>query len=342
MTGAAGWTTVGLVAAIVLLLSILVLRRVVVGVGRRRLARVAPALDEALIMHLAGLETALPDVGDSSLRRRALRTTALEMLLELRGAERTRLTAVLEATGIVAATASQLGSRSRRTRRRAADALAQYRSAASAEALLAGLDDRDTQVRLACARGLAELGQPESVDRVVEVAAATAVARPGLTAELLLALAAGSPATLADLLVSGPVELRRLAAAVLGELRLADHAEALRGAISSDDDEVAASAARGAGFIGDAEAVEPLLALLGDRRRSWFVRAAAAKALGAIGDPEAVPALEAELAEEVWWVQANAADALALLGPAGRSALERAAASVRTDLRGHAVAALDR
>jgi HEAT repeat protein len=303
---------------------------------------VSPELDAALIAHLAELDPAFPDTGGTAMGRRALRTTALGMLLELRGPERERLTAVLEHAGIVAESAGHLGSRSRRTRRRAADALAQYRSAASTDALVGGLDDDDAQVRIACARGLAELGDPRYIQRIVEVAAEAAPTRGGLAADLLLALAASSPSTLGGMLEEGRPELQRLAAAVVGELRLADQAPGLRAALSSANDAVAERAARGSGLIGDAEAVEPLLALLRDHARPWPVRAAAASALGAIGDASTVGALEAALREDEWSVQVSAASALAALGAPGRETLERARADERADLRGHAIAALDR
>jgi HEAT repeat protein len=128
---------------------------------------------------------------------------------------------------------------------------------------------------------------------------------------------------------------------VAGELRIAQHAPLLRDAIASVDDELAARAARGSGLIGDIDAVPELLSVLRDESRPWFVRAAAAKAVGMIGDTRAVPALETELAGDAWWVQATAAEALAQLGVEGKHALERASASLRPDVRDHAVAALD-
>jgi HEAT repeat protein len=57
------------------------------------------------------------------------------------------------------------------------------------------------------------------------------------------------------------------------------------------------------------------------------IRAQAAKSLGALGADDGRRALEAALADQAWWVRANAATSLRQLGDAGMAALRRAARS---------------
>jgi HEAT repeat protein len=128
---------------------------------------------------------------------------------------------------------------------------------------------------------------------------------------------------------------------VAGSLRLSQHAAALRAALSSDDDELVAAAARGVGLIGDVKAFDRLIELMGESDRAWFVRLAAAGALGAIGDPRATPALERELFGDNWTLQSRAATSLRLLGRQGETALRSALGSHTETVRAHARVALE-
>jgi len=112
--------------------------------------------------------------------------------------------------------------------------------------------------------------------------------------------------------------VRTLAAAVVGELRLSEHAPLLRDCLEGDDD-LATRAARGLGLIGDGEAVPALVALLADPGRGPSVRVAAATALGAIGDPRAALVLGWQLRSQDWSVRAAAEAALPFLPDAGRA-----------------------
>jgi HEAT repeat protein len=74
------------------------------------------------------------------------------------------------------------------------------------------------------------------------------------------------------------------------------------------------AAAHALGQLGDARAVEPLVAALRERDRGWPIRQAAAHALGQLGDARAVEPLVAALWEEYSQVREAAAHALTLLG----------------------------
>lgn len=340
MTTALAAATLALALAVFLLaLSILAIR-LVHRTRRRRERALRPAYEEALARYLALDDAAPPAVPERPAARLLLRDVTVNAIVELRGRERKRLTALVEQLGLVAEAAAELRSRSRRRRRRAADALAALGSRTVREALLRGLGDRDRHVRLACARALAESGDEDGVARALATIDTDFRESRGEAAEILLALGARRPTGLAHLLAPGPLpELRRLAAAVAGELRLLELAPHLRAAATDADDELAAVAAGGLGSIGDTEAVAPLLALLaGDRPP--LVRAAAVRALGAIGDADAVPALERALRADEWSLRASAAEALALLGPRGEEALRRALAGEPESIRAHARAAL--
>jgi HEAT repeat protein len=271
-----------------------------------------------------------------------LRAVALDALMELRGAERARVTTLLERLGYVDEAMAALRARRRSARRSAAELLALAGSDAAVPALTTSLADRNPIVRGTCARALAEIGDEDGVAAILDVVERDAVTAPGAAAATVLTLGARRPSAVGELL--GPdvePKLRAVAAAVAGELRLAEHMPLLRTCLGAAEDEVAARAARGLGLIGDADAVPQLVELLGEEDRTPFVRTAAATALGAIGDAAAVPALERELQSHHWGLRASAADALTLLGDSGSAALRRAARSARDDVRAQVRAVLE-
>lgn len=90
------------------------------------------------------------------------------------------------------------------------------------------------------------------------------------------------------------------------------------------------------GELGDKSAVEALCKAL-----DWpFTARSAAEALGRIGDPRAVEALTRALHHTDYWVQQEAANALAKLGPDGESALLTAADEDDPSIRLHIMEAM--
>ncbi len=342
MSALAGGAAIGLAAAVALLAVTIVVLRVVSSVRRGRRRELRPRVELALATFLVGEGGSAPAPA-TRVEREVLQAVALDALMELRGAERARVATLLERLGYVDAAVSALGARRRADRRRAAELLALAGSDAAVPALTAGLADRDPIVRGTCARALAEIGGEDVVPAILGVVERDAVGAPGEVAATVLALGTSRPAAVGGLL--GPEvepKLRAVAAAVAGELRLAEHAPALRMCLEAREDEVAARAARGLGLIGDADAVPRLVRLVAEEHRTPFVRAAAATALGAIGDAAAVPALERELHADDWALRASAAAALALLGDSGGAALRRAAGSAGGDARAQVRAVLER
>jgi HEAT repeat protein len=330
----------GLGGMVALLLVVIIAGRSIGGTMRRRRTALRPQLELQVAGYLAVDEAPLPEPATGRAERRVFLEVCRDALAELRGADRRRLVELLEQRGTIEAAVAELRVRSTRRRRSAAETLALAPSGQTRRALSTGLDDRDRRVRLVCARALAQLGDDERLLATIE---RDAEAAPGAVADALLELAATCPEAVGRIAAAtSSLELRALALAVIGELRLSDQAPLLRSALASADDEIAARAARGLGLIGDVASVPDLEKLLERDGRSWFVRAATAKALGVIGDPHAVRLLEWQLRDESWRLQANAAEALALLGSEGSKALRRALGSRRESVRAHARAALDR
>lgn len=330
-----------LIVVVVALLVALVTVRVRAQRRRTRLAIARERFEALIATRLVSDETAPAPEDLDELERGALLDAGVDALLELRGRERERVAALLEEAGVVDAEKAALRGGRPDRRRRAADSLGLIASPATREPLRAALQDGDVLVRLAAARGLAELGDADEQWSTELIADAAADEHHlGALAELVLALGSRAPARLGSVYFnSRSSEVRRIVVAVIGELRLGEHVGILREALDGDD-ELAARAARGLGLVGDLESTGSLLDVVRDPNRSWFVRAAASTALGQLGDPAAVEPLRSELGASEWPRRRAAAEALARLGPAGEDAL-RSAAGLETEAGRHAAAALD-
>jgi HEAT repeat protein len=191
----------------------------------------------------------------------------LDLLPQLRGADRAALGRVLARRGVVARAAADLSARAPWRRGRAAALLGNASDAAHTAALTALLTDRSVAVRCAAARALGKAGD-----------------------------AAAAPA-----LLRAPARSRRVPAGVVG-MALLDLGTpvlpALRAALADPPSAAAqALAADLLGLHGDLAAADALLALAADRRCPLPARCSAVTALGRIGSPAATPALAAVLAE---------------------------------------------
>jgi HEAT repeat protein len=332
-------------AALIAVVAALLVALVTVRVGaQRRRGRLAVArgrFEGLIAATLVNDDPPAPPPHLDVVERGALIEAGLAALLELRGRERERVGTLLEQAGAVNLEKAALRNGNADRRRRAADVLGLIASPATRAPLRLGLEDPDVLVRLAAARGLAELGDADEQWSTTLIADAAADEHHlGALAELVLALGARAPERLGSVYFnSRSSEVRRIVVAVIGELRLGEHVGILREALDGDD-ELAARAARGLGLVGDVESTNGLLAVVRDPGRTWFVRAAAATALGQLGDPAAVEPLTAELAADEWPRRRAAAEALARLGPEGEKALRRAAGH-ETEAGRHAAAALD-
>jgi HEAT repeat protein len=338
-----------LAASVFVLFALLVLLQVTIVVTRirddrrrKRIAELRPGIETALAFYVANPEAESPEPPGSELGRLVLREVALEAIVELRGREGERLIGLLEDIGTIDELCDDLLSNNPVERRHAAEALGEMRSPEAADSLLFGVADPDRDSRLACARALAELGEEQYTAPVIDAADEAAEHRPGAAAAVLLAVGMRNPSGIAGALADERSQAgRRLAAAVVTELRLAEHAPLLRAALHDEDDELVSRAARGLGSIGDADAIEDLVSIVEDPERAWFCRAVAAGALGTIGNPCAVPALEELLtSSDRWMMHDRAAGALAQLGEEGHEALTRALRSPVEEVRELAAVAM--
>ena len=107
-------------------------------------------------------------------------------------------------------------------------------------------------------------------------------------------------------------EVRRSAAAALWEIGDARAVEPLIAALKDEVYVVRINAIKALGKIGDPRAVVPLISVLKDRDTN--VRIDAAEALGMIGDARAVDPLIAALKDEDYYVGESAAEALGKIG----------------------------
>ncbi len=289
--------------------------------GARRLARYQRAVESWLSEYVVGMRDDPPPApGQSGFQRAAMRQDLRVLASELRGEASDRLARLFEDYGLVEAAYRDLDSRRPLVRVRAADALGTMRVDRAAPQLRGHLRHDDPALRVACARALAELGDVDALPDVV-LALGEVEAPPGEIADILLRFGAPGTPHLRGVLSDGrdPAACR-LAAAALGEIRTGAAVPELTVALHSGDDELAATAARSLGRVGDIGAMNELVDLLrGDR--TWFVRVAAASAIGALDTPVAAPALVGALSAEEWDLRNAAATALSKMGNAGFDAV---------------------
>jgi HEAT repeat protein len=197
-------------------------------------------------------------------------------------------------------------------RLRAAVILAELGDASGAIALMDHLDDREPEIRIQAARGLARMRWTPAID--------TMVARFGSETPWVRSRLADSLAAFG----------RQATWPLIAYIR-----------VNQEFDNVAPAAAiRALGVIGDDQAVQPLIEILhgaGDpeielacietlgalanpyavpvlrrtaRSQDWRIRAKSMSALAEIGDPRSVDILTSGLSDQEWWVRRNAAAGL--------------------------------
>ncbi len=339
MSAALGPAVMLLTAAVATLALSLTAVRIMIRRRHRRELAFRPGASQAVAVFVAGAGPP-PRRPASRGERQALRAAALATIADLTGSEREQVVGLMEDLGYVDDGVAQLESGSRSRRRQAAEELALTGSRRAIGALTWGLDDPDPLVRTACARTLAQIGDPELAPRLGAVAAQDMEVAPGAAAAVVLALGRHQPGALEPLLRPGaPAAARMVAVTVAGRLRLAQLAPALRACLASGGG-LAAAAAHGLGLIGDIEAIGRLGDLASDPHSPLAARAAAVTALGAIGDPDTVPVLEPLLTSSDWPLRAAAARALGWLGGPGTWALRRAASLGPPEAREQAEAVL--
>lgn len=185
------------------------------------------------------------------------------------------------------------------------------------------LNEDDRHVRVNVVKGLARLGDAASIDRILDLAERS---RPWEAARMADALAGMGSVAVEP--ISRWISAARareeaggvvaLGARVLGLIGDPEAEDLLIELLGSDRPEWRLAAASALQHTGSDKAVEPLLTALTDT--DWMVRARAAVALGAMADSVVGPTVARLLTDEVWWVRQNAAEALLAL-PGGTDQL---------------------
>jgi len=285
--------------------------------------RIEPALEQYI---LTGLDQPELERLPSWQQDLFLSSLMVERLALLRGAGRDCLMRLAENLGLVDRALSQLGSRRRWHRARAAEKLGYFGGARAAKPLgeLLAAEDDET-VRAVTARSLARIGTPEAV----RILAGTLGDPSELTrlrvAENLDRIGHPAVGPLVDSLATPDLETGQphgavLAIRVLGNLRASEAREVLREvALNAGGLDLRAQAILALGRVGDPDDVPTLLEAAEDG--SWPVRAQAANALGMIGEVSTIPRLRELMSDGEWWVRMNSSKALVNMGPAGEEAL---------------------
>jgi HEAT repeat protein len=227
----------------------------------RRRAELTPLVHAALDGEdgeaQAGLETAPALLDD----------LVLDLLPQLRGADRAALGRLLVRRGVVARAAGDLSARAPWRRGRAAALLGNAADPGHTAALAVLLADRDAAVRCAAARALGKAGDPEAAGPLLRAVSRSRRVPAGVVGMALLDL--GTPVL-----------------------------PALRAAVTDPPSPAAqALAADLLGLHGDLAALDLLTGPAADPTRPVAVRCSAVTALGRLGSPAATPVLAAALAE---------------------------------------------
>ena len=285
----------------------------------RRLARDARRRAELTPLVHALLDGEAGDHDRMAAAPALLDDLVLDLLPQLRGADRTALQAVLLDRGVVTRAAGELTARGAARRGRAAMLLGNAASAEHTAVLVELLGDRAAEVRSAAARALGKTGDAAAVGPLLSAVTARQGLPPGVAGMALLDLGTAALPSLRAALDAGLPVAQSLAADLLGLHGDPMAAAALTTLVGDErrDPDVRRSAAQALGRIGSPAATEALSTALVAPGEAPL-QCAAAEALGRIGDPAGLDALITGLRTGTGDVRAACADALALVGEDGR------------------------
>ena len=318
--------SLGLAGLSALFMAVLILRRVFIDRANVRRAVRRGQLQAQIIaaMDSSGGTTFAPLTNSDDCR--LLAVIGRELVDLVRGEDRARLLAVMEANGIVEQALTDMGARSARIREEAIACLAPFDRPDVRSALLQVLqNDPILAVRMSAAFALAEWGEPPPLS--ILVAALGGLDHAGsLRLRALFALvAATSPLELIQLMEANPSP-SVLAAALhaLGQSGTLGSIDVILATATHREVSVRAEAFRALAQLGHPDAGQAIIAGLADE--AWQVRGQAASCAGQIGLVGAIAALEGCLSDPQWWVRLRASQALTKLGAEGLALLQRVAA----------------
>jgi HEAT repeat protein len=296
--------------AIALFFIKLIHRRRIRAIGVRR-AHYIGALGE-LVARNALPMSSLTGWGDDPVFLEVL----FDFLAIVTGDERATLERLIERLDLRVKLAEDVRhSRRLRSRLQALSYLVDVADESLADLFLGCLDDDVVEVRLHAARGLARIGNPDSVGAILDRMEHEEHWVADRLADVLVGYGrAAVPALSQYLLLSQfderrDPELLRDIIRVLGLIGDLGAEPALLTMLEADERLLRIGAASALGTAGTPASVPALLEALEDP--AWQVRARAADSLGVFSDPRAIEPLGDALRDQAWWVRQDAAKALA-------------------------------
>lgn len=303
----------------------LVVRRIGLDHIATRTARRRRELSAVVIAALDSETAGAPFSFTKEADCRLLGQIGRDLLDLVRGEDRGRLVALMEANGVADLALTDLARGSARRRTIAAALLAPFTRADCRSALMAALrHDPALEVRKAAAFAVVEWGDIPPIPLLVE---ALDIGRDGASRRLISLfrkIAGRDPAGLMELASNDPAP--GVTILVLDALSQAGYMDALPLVLEATRHskmDVRAEAYRSLAQLGHPAAAQAVSAGLQDS--AWPVRAQAALCAGRIGLFAQRNRLAALLDDPEWWVRYRAAEALAELGPPGMALLEGAA-----------------
>ncbi|CAN5597436.1 hypothetical protein BH24ACT22_BH24ACT22_18650 [soil metagenome] len=292
---------------------------------KRRVKDLRDRLEPALYDYLVTGEVSSVLRQTNNKDRNILSNMIIELLTALRGSENQRMMELAAELGLTERDLTQINSRGRWRRAKAAENLGFYGGPEAAGPVSSLLKERDETIRAVAARALSRIGTKEAAETLSGYLNSKSELTSLRMAENLERIGPLAVEPLVELVEREEDDERRaqiLAARILGNLRVQEGRPALRRAIVRHwNTDLRAQATLALGRIGNPDDVPAIIEAAGDD--SWPVRVQAANALGMIGEVSTVSTLEHLATDQEWWVRLNASRALINIGDEGEKALVR-------------------
>ncbi len=321
------WTiwevSLALAATSIIVMLALVLRRMVQMRIDARTEKRRTATSAALLAFLDGSADQAAVLAAAGGRSAIVGDVVFRMREIVRGEDAVRLVAVARSVGEFERTARRLRHLIPAVRAAAARRLAIFGADAVPE-LEARLRDEDLAVRMAAAIELTEMGNGPSLDLLAEALSIGdgnqsedlhKLFRPAVAADVARAIRMLEDEWMPD-------ALRLLLIDGLGHAGALQALPALSAVARNGSSALRAEALRALALLGHPGAASIVIDALADER--WWVRAQAANTARRIGIVEAIEPLCRLLDDEHWWVRFRAAEALSDLGGEARATLTAA------------------
>jgi HEAT repeat protein len=308
---------------------------------RKRHDRELAELRPVLMQYLATWEDGdSRDLADTLIQYRGITTSfeelAAGLLPKLRGADRSVLVDILRRRGTIESARQQTHSRLAVRRYRAVELLGAAGTSEGVPEAAHLLSDRNTEVRLAAVRALGRIGGVEAATYLLHhLDREKALIPPHPVTMALLRIGTDATAPLRTALNAGQINVRTIAAEVLGVLGVYPAVGNLHDRLQSDASPgVRVGAAHAMGRLAMPGSTDHLIRTM-EIDTDVEVLCAACTALGRIADPASIPALEKAIRHDSPIVRVAAAMALVPMGEIGLDRL-RLIAQQEADMGGDA------